>query len=198
MDARSFQRVCVFCGSSRGRTPAFAEAAEALGAVLAGSGLELVYGGGNVGLMGILADAALAAGGRVIGVIPRSLMEREVAHFGLSDLRVVDSMHERKQLMHELSDAFVALPGGIGTFEELFETLTWGQLGIHGKPCGILDVEGYYRPLVELLDGAVASELLHAEHRDALLVDTDAARLIARLRSHRPPQVEKWLDREET
>lgn len=192
------RRICVFCGSSRGRSPSFAEAAMRLGVALADEGLELVYGGGNVGLMGVLADAVLEAGGRVIGVIPRSLVEREVAHFGLSELRVVDSMHERKQLMHDLSDAFVALPGGIGTFEELFETLTWGQLGIHAKPCGILDVEGYYQPLVALLDGAVTSELLHAEHRDALLVDTDATRLLARLRAHRPPHVEKWLDRDET
>lgn len=197
-EGRGLRRICVFCGSSRGRSPAFAAAAVSLGEELVADGLELVYGGGNVGLMGVLADAVLEAGGRVIGVIPRSLVEREVAHFGLSELRVVDSMHERKQLMHELSDAFVALPGGIGTFEELFETLTWGQLGIHAKPCGILDVEGYYRPLVELLDGAVTSELLHAQHRDALLVETDAARLLARLRAHRPPHVEKWLDRDET
>ncbi len=198
MTTSILRRVCVFCGSSRGRPAAFAARAEELGRTLAGEGLELVYGGGNVGLMGILADAVLANGGRVIGVIPRSLVEREVAHFGLSELRVVDSMHERKQLMHDLADAFVALPGGIGTFEELFETLTWSQLGLHAKPCGILDVEGYFQPLVELLEHAVASELLAPEHRDALLVDTDAARLLARLRTHRPPTVEKWLDRDAT
>ncbi|MFN7953305.1 MAG: TIGR00730 family Rossman fold protein [bacterium] len=198
MTPLELRRVCVFCGSSRGRPSSFASQARALGHTLAAAGLELVYGGGNVGLMGILADAVLEHGGRAIKVIPRSLVEREVAHFGLSELRVVDSMHERKQLMHDLSDAFVALPGGIGTFEELFETLTWSQLGLHAKPCGILDVDGYFRPLVELLDHAVASELLAAEHRDALLVDTDAARLIARLRTHRPPAVEKWLDRDGT
>ncbi len=198
MTTSNLRRVCVFCGSSRGRPTAFAARAEELGRRLAGEGLELVYGGGNVGLMGILADAVLGNGGRVIGVIPRSLVEREVAHFGLSELRVVDSMHERKQLMHELADAFVALPGGLGTFEELFETLTWSQLGLHAKPCGILDVEGYFRPLIELLEHAVASELLAPEHRDALLVDTDAARLLARLRTHRPPSVEKWLGRDET
>ncbi len=198
MNAPRIGSVCVFCGSSTGRSPAFAHAAEALGRELARQGIDLVYGGGNVGLMGVLADASLATGGRVIGVIPRSLVEREVAHRGLTELRVVESMHERKQLMHDLSDAFVALPGGIGTFEELFETLTWGQLGFHRKPCGILDVEDYYRPLVALLDRAVESELLHPDHRNGLLVDTDPARLLARLQAFQPPDVEKWLDRSET
>ena len=190
------RRVCVYCGSNAGARPAYAAAAAALAAALAERGLGVVYGGGNVGLMGVLADAALAAGGEVIGVIPRALVELEVAHFGVSKLEVVESMHERKARMAELSDAFLALPGGLGTLEELFEVWTWWQLGFHAKPCGLLDVEGYYAPLVAFLDRAVAEGFLRPEHRAALRVATDAGTLLAELARWRPATSGKWLDRE--
>ena len=148
------QRICVFCGSQVGRRPLYAAAATALGTLLAQRGIGLVYGGGKIGLMGVVADAALAAGGEVIGVIPERLMNRELGHGGVTDLRVVDSMHERKAMMSELSDGFIALPGGYGTFEEFFEVVTWMQLGIQSKPCGLLNVGGYYDMLLALLDHA--------------------------------------------
>lgn len=187
--------VCVFCASSLGDSPVYADAARALGDTLARRGHGLVYGGGKVGLMGVLADAALAAGGRVIGVIPQSLVDRELAHDALSELFVVRTMHERKQLMHYYASAFIALPGGFGTFDELFETLTWGQLGMHQKPCGLLDVDGYFRPLVELLDGAVRAQLLRLEHRALLLSDTTADGLLAQFATYRAPTVTKWISR---
>lgn len=187
------RRVCVFCGSSEGRDPAFANAAVALGRALARRGVALVYGGAQVGLMGRVADAVLAEGGHVIGVIPRALMTREVAHARLPDLRVVDSMHERKAMMVELSDGFIALPGGIGTFEELCETLTWAQLGLHDKPCALLDVAGFYAPLLALLDRAVDAGFLRPAHRDMLLVDTDPDALLSRLETYTPPVVRKWI-----
>ncbi|MDX2171190.1 MAG: TIGR00730 family Rossman fold protein [Deltaproteobacteria bacterium] len=188
-------RVCVFCGSSPGADPAFAGAAEALGRTLAAQRIGLVYGGASVGLMGRLADAALAAGGEVIGVIPRALVDQEVAHRGLADLRVVGSMHERKALMAELSDAFVALPGGLGTLDELFEILTWAQLGLHHKPIGLLDVGGYFDPLLAFLDGAVHARFVAPAHRAMLLrADTPAALLDA-CRHYQPPPPFKWLDR---
>ncbi|MGC9970256.1 MAG: TIGR00730 family Rossman fold protein [Bryobacteraceae bacterium] len=174
-------RICVFCGSSFGRLPVYREAAVEVGRQLGRRGIGLVYGGGNVGLMGAVADAALAAGGQVIGVIPRALVDREIDHRGLTQLRVVDSMHERKALMAELSDAFLALPGGIGTFEELCEALAWSKLGIHGKACGVLNVEGYYDPLLAMMDLAVSERFLAPEDRALLIADTDAARLIERL-----------------
>ncbi len=197
MTALPFARVCVFCGSSRGNRPAYARAARELGALLARRGTGLVYGGGNVGLMGIIADAALAAGGEVIGVMPQSLVEREVAHAGLTTLHVVRTMHERKQLMHDLSDAFIALPGGLGTLEEFFEVLTWGQLGMHAKPCGILDVEGYFEPMLALLDRAVDDQLVKPENRAMLIQDVTAERLLDRMAAYEPPAITKWIGRAE-
>ena len=189
-------RLCVFAGSSPGARAEYAEAAEALGRALAAEGIGLVYGGGSVGLMGVLADAALADGGSVTGVIPRALFEREVGHDGLTELHVVESMHERKARMTDLADGFIALPGGIGTLEELFETLTWGQLGYHDKPCGLLNVSGYWDGMLAALDRAVGERFLAAEHRSMLLVENEPSRLIRRLRTYEPPRVEKWLERE--
>jgi uncharacterized protein (TIGR00730 family) len=194
----ALRRVCVFCGSSPGARATYAAGAARLGRLLAERGLTLVYGGGHVGLMGAVADAAMDAGGEVIGVIPEHLERREVAHTGVTDLRVVDSMHTRKALFEELSDGFIALPGGLGTYEELFEILTWGQLGLHAKPVGLLDVDGFYAPLRSFLDHAVEERFVHTEHRSMLLVDDDADRLLDRMAAWRPPVVEKWLDRERT
>jgi uncharacterized protein (TIGR00730 family) len=190
--------LCVFCGSSAGRRPEYAAAARELGRLLAERGLRLVYGGGNVGLMGILADAALAAGGQVIGVIPEHLMAKELGHAGVTQLLVVGSMHERKALMAERSDAFVALPGGIGTLEEMLEILTWAQLGLHAKPCGLLDVGDYYRPLREMLAQAAGEGFLHPQHQQLLVTASEPAELLDRLARHQPPQLPKWLDRDET
>jgi uncharacterized protein (TIGR00730 family) len=175
------KRICVFCGSSSGVHSSYAEAAQAVGRLLCRRGVELVYGGGNVGLMGVLADACLAEGGRVIGVIPQALVDKEVAHLGLTELRVVSSMHERKAIMAELSDAFAALPGGYGTWEELFEMLTWTQLGIQRKPCGLLNVNGYYDPLLKLADQAVSEGFLREANRELLLSDDEPERLLDRL-----------------
>lgn len=190
--------VCVFCGSSPGARPSYRAAAEALAAAIANRGLDLVYGGASVGLMGALADAALAAGGRVVGVLPRALDRKEIAHAGLTELRVVDSMHERKAQMAERADAFVALPGGIGTLEEWFEVLTWSQLGFHAKPCGLLDVDGYFAPLLALLDRAVNERFVTPAHRSMIVVENDAGRLLDALAHWRAPIAEKWLDRDET
>jgi uncharacterized protein (TIGR00730 family) len=190
--------VCVFCGSSPGARPSYRAAAERLATAIAERGLDLVYGGASVGLMGALADAALAAGGRVVGVLPRALDRKEIAHAGLSELRVVDSMHERKAQMAERSDAFVALPGGIGTLEEWFEVLTWSQLGFHAKPCGLLDVDGYFAPLLALLDRAVHERFVTPVHRSMIVVEDDAERLLDALEGWHAPAAEKWLDRDET
>lgn len=184
--------VCVYCGSSAGTHGAYAEAAEYLGSALAERGLGLVYGGAGKGLMGRVADAALGAGGRVVGVIPRSLVDREIAHEGLDELHVVASMHERKALMAELADAFVALPGGFGTLEEIVETLTWAQLGFHAKPCGLLNVRGYYDELLAFVSRAERDGFLRREHRDMLLVESQPDRLLDRFAAYRPPSVEKW------
>jgi uncharacterized protein (TIGR00730 family) len=173
--------VCVFCGSNVGAAPRYAEAARAFGALLAREGLTLVYGGGHVGLMGIAADAALAAGGKVTGVIPRALWDREVGHRGLTELHIVESMHERKAMMASLSDAFVALPGGLGTLEEIFEVWTWAQLGIHAKPLGFLDVAGFYTPLMAFLDRGVTEGFIRPRFREMALVDDDAEALLRRL-----------------
>ena len=189
------KRVLVFCGSSPGRLPEYPEAAAELGRLLAARGLETVYGGASVGLMGALADGALAAGGAVIGVIPNRLLEAEVAHTGLTKLHVVETMHERKALMAELSDAVIALPGGTGTLDELFELFTWSQLGLHRKPLGVLDVAGYYEPLLSFLEHAVNERFLRAEHLGALIVSRDAPALLDQLASYRPRRVDKWLDR---
>ncbi len=164
----TIRRLCVFCGSSAGREPGHRRLAEALARALAERGIGIVYGGARVGLMGALADAALAAGGEVIGVIPRALIEREIGHTGLTELRIVESMHERKALMAELADGFVALPGGVGTLEELFEVWTWAQLGLHAKPCALLDTDGFYAPLVAFLDHQVDAGFVRAAHRAML------------------------------
>ncbi|GGF40562.1 cytokinin riboside 5'-monophosphate phosphoribohydrolase [Marmoricola endophyticus] len=191
------QRICVYLGSSPGNDPAYVAAAEHLAARLAARGLGLVYGGASVGTMGTLADAALAAGAEVVGVIPQSLQDKEVGHTGLTELAVVGSMHERKLEMMDRSDAFVVLPGGSGTLEELFETFTWLQLGIHDKPIGLLDVAGYWAPLVAFLDHAVAAGFLSRDHADMLLVDEDADRLLDRFEDWEPPRTSKWADRTE-
>ncbi len=192
------ERVCVYLGSSPGADPAYARAAEALGAELVARGLGLVYGGGRVGLMGTLADAVMGAGGTVTGVIPQGVLEREVAHRGLSELHVVGSMHERKALMADSADAFVALPGGLGTLEELAEVLTWSQLGLHAKPIGLLDVGGFWGPFLAWLDSAVAARFIRPEHRALLLDATEPAPLLDALAAWEPPPVAKWLDRGET
>jgi len=192
------KRVCVFCGSSPGHDPIFLDAADRLGRAIARRGLDLVYGGAHVGLMGRVADAALAEGGHVIGVIPRSLVEREIAHTGLSELRIVSSMHERKALMEQLSDGFVALPGGTGTFEEMCEIFTWGQLGLHAKPCALMNVGGYYAPFLQLLDNAVAMGFLRPVYRSMVLVEEEPNAVLERFATYEPPAVEKWLTRETT
>lgn len=190
--------LCVFCGSHPGRLPVYADTARELGARMAARDIELVYGGGKVGLMGVLADAVLAGGGRVFGVIPEALLRREVGHGGVTELRVVDSMHERKALMAARAGGFLALPGGLGTFEELFEVWTWGALGIHTKPCGLLDVAGYYSRLVAALDHAVEEGFVRGSHREMLLVDSDVSRLLDRLEAYEAPPVEQWLEVAET
>jgi uncharacterized protein (TIGR00730 family) len=193
------RRLCVFCGSSPGARPAYGEAADELGRLLVAEGIGLVYGGGKVGLMGRLADAVLAEEGEAIGVLPEALMAREIGHPGLEDLRVVGSMHERKALMADLADGFVALPGGLGTVEELFEVYTWAQLGLHRKPCALLDVEGYYEGIATFLARAVEERFLREDHRAMLMVDTDPRALIERLRRFEPEAaVPKWIDRDET
>jgi uncharacterized protein (TIGR00730 family) len=193
------KRVCVFCGSSPGARPAYAGAAEELARLLVAEGIGLVYGGGSVGLMGKLADAVLAEGGEAIGVMPEALVAREIAHRGLSELRVVGSMHERKAVMVDLGDAFVALPGGLGTVEELFEVYTWAQLGLHRKPCGLLDVEGYYEGIARFLAHAVEERFLPEEHRAMLIVEHEPRAMLERLKRFRPETIQpKWIDREET
>lgn len=192
-------RICVFCGSSEGARPEYEMMARRLGAALADHSVGLVYGGGNVGLMSTVADAALARRGYVIGVIPRALVEKEAAHKGLTDLRIVESMHERKAVMAELSDAFIALPGGLGTIEAFIEVLTWSQLGLHGKPCALLNVAGYFDPLVHFVNHAVKEGFVSADHARLMLADTDPQRLIARLAAWRPPSDSpKWLHRSDS
>ncbi|MGB3327820.1 MAG: TIGR00730 family Rossman fold protein [Thermomicrobiales bacterium] len=188
----TMQAVCVFCGSSMGNGPIFRGAAESLGRELAHRRLDLTYGGGNVGLMGAIADATLAAGGTVNGYIPRSLMEKEGAHRGLSELEVLGSMHERKAAMEAHADAFIALPGGFGTLDELCEILTWAQLGIHRKPIGLLDVDGYFDHLLAFFDASVERGFLRADHRTLLLSDTDPASLLDRMAAWQPTVAPKW------
>jgi uncharacterized protein (TIGR00730 family) len=192
------RRVCVYAGSNPGSHPAYAEAARALAGELAARGIGLVYGGGNVGLMGVIADAVLAAGGEAIGVMPQALIDREIGHPRLTELKVVASMHERKAQMAELADAFVALPGGIGTLEELIEVYTWSQLGIHDKACGVLNVRGYYDGLATFLDHAVSEGFLRAQHRAVLSVAEDPAELLDALAAYEPPRVGKWLELDQT
>ena len=185
--------VCVFCGSSAGAKAAYAQAAADAGDTIARRGLGLVYGGGHVGLMGIAADAALRAGGKVIGVITRALEVREVGHTGLTTLHIVQTMHERKAMMASLSDAFLVLPGGIGTLEEFFEVWTWGQLGEHTKPCGLVNVGGYFDGLIGFLDHAVAEQFLKPKHRQMLIVGETPAEVLDRFAGYVPPAVGKWI-----
>jgi uncharacterized protein (TIGR00730 family) len=191
----SIRAICVYCGSSPGRDPRFAKAAASLGRLLAGRGITLVYGGGHVGLMGVVADAAMAAGGEVHGVITRALQQKEVAHRGLTRLQITESMHDRKAAMAAASDAFIMLPGGLGTLEEFFEAATWTQLGIQSKPCGILNVNGYFDPLVALLVRSVEERFLREEHRDLMAVESEPVLLVDRLMAWKPVSVEKWIDR---
>jgi uncharacterized protein (TIGR00730 family) len=186
--------VCVYCGSNAGGDPAYAAQAKALGARLAAEKLALVYGGGNVGLMGIVADAVLANGGEAIGVIPQQLVDWEVAHKGVTRLEVVDSMHARKARMFDLSDGFVALPGGFGTLDEMFEMLTWRQLGLGDKPCAFLDVNGFWQPLMAMLDTMVRERFLHADQRHDLWHGEDIGALLAWMRGYVPARADKWLD----
>lgn len=192
------KRICVFCGSSLGERRGYAEAAAAMAQTLVAKGLTVVYGGGNAGLMGVLANTAMAAGGEVIGVIPHSLGVKERAHTGLTDLRVVESMHERKAMMADLSDAFIALPGGYGTFEEFCEILTWTQLGLHRKPCGILNVDGYYDHLLRLFDHSVTEGFVKPVHRKMVISEADPEALVERLIRYEVPAVSKFIDLEET
>lgn len=189
------RRICVFTGSSPGARVEYALAAQQFGRELVTRGYALVYGGGRVGLMGAVADAVLDAGGEVIGVIPKVLLEKEVAHGRLTELRVVASMHERKAMMADLADAFVALPGGLGTLEELCEILTWAQLGLHAKPCGLLNVADYFDGLLAFLDHAVSERFIKPEHRAIIITATAAGDLLDRLASFQPQPVEKWIDR---
>jgi uncharacterized protein (TIGR00730 family) len=183
------KRICVFCGSRPGLRPEYRLAAEALGQLLAERGIELVYGGGRLGLMGHLADACLAAGGSVVGVIPRVLLDSEMGHLGLTRLEIVASMHVRKARMAELADGFIAMPGGLGTFEELFEMLTWAQLGFHAKPIGLLNVAAYFRPLIAMMDAAVAEAFMKGESRGLLLAEETPAQLLRAMAQYHPPTV---------
>jgi uncharacterized protein (TIGR00730 family) len=192
------KRICVFCGSNSGNDPRYQEVARRLGAMLALEEIALVYGGGSVGLMGVLADAVLEGGGNAIGVIPQALWNREVGHAGLTEVHIVDTMHERKRMMADLADAFIALPGGLGTLEEIFEVWTWAQLGIHRKAVGFLDVAGFYEPLQEFLDRAVDAGFIRYEHRAAAIYETSPDRLLKLLRNYEPPVVEKWIKKSET
>lgn len=195
MDSLTIKRLCVYCGSALGARPAYRAAATGLGTLLADRGIELVYGGGHVGLMGAVADGVLAAGGRVIGVIPRALMDRELGHTGIQDLRVVADMHERKMTMAGLADAFVAMPGGWGTIEELSEMLTWLQLGIHAKPIGLLNVDGYYDPLLAFVERMIDERFVRTEHRALMSVAADAETLLEALLAPRAALLDKWFDR---
>jgi uncharacterized protein (TIGR00730 family) len=197
MSSRALRAVAVYCGSNRGTDPVYARAAASLGRLLAEQGIRLVYGGGDVGLMGVLADAVRDAGGEVFGVITRALVDREVAHPGLTNLTVVETMHERKATMSDAADAFIMLPGGYGTFDEFFEVVTWTQLGIHAKPCGVLDVDGYFEPLRALLDGAARQGFVSTVHRELVITDDDPARLLGRLAAWTPVTTDKWLESSE-
>ncbi len=198
MATKAFRRVAVYCASNDGTKPVYVETARALGALLAAREIAVVYGGGRTGLMGALADAAMAAGGEVIGVMPHGLVEREVAHHGITSLQVVDSMHERKALIAELADAFIAMPGGIGTLEEFFETWTWAQLGVHHKPVGLLDVANFWDPLMTLLDQLNGEGFLRGSPRSWLVRSEHPEELLRGLESFEPPSVRKWIRLGET
>ncbi len=192
------KNICVYCGSSSGKRPEYIESARQLAQELVARDLGLVYGGARVGVMAELANTVLAEGGEVIGVIPQSLVDKEVAHHGLTKLHIVDSMHDRKALMADLSDGFIALPGGLGTIEELFEALTWAQLGFHAKPCGLLNVCGYYDGLSAFLDHAVQEQFVKEVHRQMLLIEDDPGRLLGRFASYQAPHQDKWIGRQQT
>ncbi|MCP1677102.1 uncharacterized protein (TIGR00730 family) [Natronocella acetinitrilica] len=192
------KNVCVYCGSSPGRQPTYADAANSLGRLLAEREIGLIYGGARVGIMGMVADAVLAHGGRAVGVIPESLMQKELAHQGLAELHVTTSMHERKMMMADLSDGFIAMPGGVGTLEEIFEAWTWAQLGFHRKPCGLLNVAGYYDHLSVFLDHTVTEQFVRERHRGQLMVETDPATLLDRFIGYKPTAMPKWIDRDQT
>lgn len=194
MTAPNFKRLCVFCGSRHGANPAYAKAAAELGRTLAEQGIELVYGGGNVGLMGVVSDACLAAGGQVIGVIPKALLDWEVGHQGLTRLEVVDSMHTRKARMAELSDGFIALPGGLGTFEELFEVLTWAQLGFHHKPIALLDVADYYAPMRQMMAAGVSEGFMKPQNADRLLIEASIPELLRAMADYVAPQTDARIE----
>ncbi len=198
MRTEPLKAICVYCGSSVGRRESYAVAARGLGNVLAERDIALVYGGASVGIMGAVADTVLAAGGRAIGVIPETLMRKELAHPGLTELHVTKSMHERKALMAERSDGFIALPGGVGTLEELFEVWTWAQLGLHQKPCGLLNVDGYFDKLLEFLDHTAAENFVKPEHRSLLLTETNPSALLDGFLSYTPQAVPKWITPDET
>ena len=192
------RRICVYCGSSPGRRPEYAETARSLARALATRKIGLVYGGASIGIMGELANGVLAAGGEVIGVMPQALVDKEVSHKGLTELRVVNSMHERKAMMAELSDGFIALPGGLGTFEELFEVLTWSQLGFHSKPIALLNSARYFDHLLLFMDQAVDEGFVKKPHRDMLLVSEEAERLLDLMADYQPPRVDKLIGKDET
>jgi len=195
MEKRTFERICVFCGSSSGLRKQYREIAKMTARAMASRGIDLVYGGGRVGLMGIIADEMLRCGRDVIGIIPQAIATREVAHQELTDLRIVRSMHERKSLMTELSDGFIALPGGFGTFEELFEVITWSQLGIHSKPIGILNSEGYYDPILEMIDRGIDEEFIRPQYRDLTVVSDDPVDLLDRMETFQAVEgLTKWID----
>ncbi len=191
------KRICVFCGSNPGGNSTYAQAARELGAVIARQGLGMVYGGGNIGLMGVVADAVLAHGREVIGVIPQALVDKELAHRGLTELRIVQSMHERKALMAELAHAFIALPGGYGTLDEFCEIVTWAQLGLHRKPCGLLNVDGFYGPFLAQIDHAVQAGFIRKEHRSLIVVEQQPEPLVRHLLRAHPPTIHKWIGRED-
>lgn len=192
------KRICVFCGSNNGANPIYLKTAETVGQFLVSNNIELVYGGGRVGLMGKIADAVLASGGKVIGIIPESLAVKEVAHQSLTEIHIVNSMHERKALMAEYADGFIALPGGFGTFEEFCEIITWAQLGIHSKPCALLNVNGFYDNLIAMFDYSTAQKFIGNEHRNLVLVERDIEKLYELMKNYCPPLIEKWLDKKST
>lgn len=190
------KRICVFCGSNNGANPIYLETAEKVGKFLVTNNIELVYGGGRVGLMGKVADTVMANGGKVIGIIPQSLATKEIAHQGLTELHIVNSMHERKAMMAELSDGFIALPGGFGTFEEFCEIVTWAQLGIHQKPCGLLNINGFYDNLIAQINFSITENFIKSEHRQLVLVESEVEKLYDLMKIFCPPVIEKWLDKE--
>jgi len=192
------KKICVYCGSSPGKSPEYIEAARILGRELVNRDITLVYGGASVGIMGEIADTVLSAGGEVIGIMPQALADKEISHNGLTDLRVVGSMHERKAMMEDISDGFMALPGGMGTIEELFEVLTWSQLGYHRKPCALLNIKGYYDTITQFLNHAVEEQFVKSIHREMVLIGDNSNRLLDLMAAYKSPRVDKWIERNET